>query len=135
MDYFNEAFCGFSPDSDRDAALRFSLCILALDNRVHELLQLVEGGNNLGGIEGEPGWIIERREDGETLGYENWPNDARFRAYVDPDSYSLRHPEFFADRLTFFQYVGALARVYKNHHPEYEEIVRRIEEVIEAERD
>lgn len=128
MDYFSEAFGGFRPDSDRDAALKFSLCVLALDNRVDELLRLVEGGNNLGGIEGEPGWIIERRED------EEWPNDARFRAYVDPDCYSLLYPEFFADRRTFFRYVGALARVYKNHHPEYEAVVHRIEEVIAMDR-
>lgn len=130
MDYFGEAFGGFRPDSDRGAALKFSLCIIALDNRVDELLRLVEGCNNLGGIEGEPGWIIERREGEDTLGYEKWPNDARFRAYVDPDCYSLLHPEFFADRRTFFRYVGELARVYKNHHPEYEAVVHRIEEVI-----
>lgn len=39
MDYFNEAFGGFNPESDKDAALKFSLCVLVLDSRMQELLQ------------------------------------------------------------------------------------------------
>ncbi|MEJ7028216.1 hypothetical protein [Ralstonia solanacearum] len=79
MDYFSEAFDGFRPDRDIDAALKFSLCMIAIDNRVEDLLQLIEVANNLGGVEGDPGWIIERRENGETIGYEKWPNSAHFR--------------------------------------------------------
>jgi hypothetical protein len=130
MDYFNDAFGGFRPDSDEDAALKFSLCVLALDNRMDELLRLVEGGGNFGGVEGDPGWIIERREDEDIVGYEGWPADARFRAYVEPESYSLSHPEFYASRQTFFEYVGSLIGAYKRRNPERAEVVRHIEEAL-----
>ncbi|MEF9406256.1 MULTISPECIES: hypothetical protein [Ralstonia solanacearum species complex] len=133
MNYFSEAFDGFRPGSDRDAALKFSLCMMAIDNRMEDLLQLIKGANNLGGVEGDPGWIIERRESGETIGYEKWPNSAHFRAYVDTDDYSLLHPEFFADRQTFFRYVGAIVKVYKIYHPEYAGVVDRIEGIIAPE--
>jgi len=132
MDYFNEAFGGFYPDKDKDAALKFSLCILALDNRMEELLQLVQGVSNIGGIEGEPGWIIERREDGDIIGYEKWPDNARFRAYVAPDGYMLSYPEFFADQRIFFQYVRMLIEAYRQYHSEDAEITDRIKEAIAA---
>lgn len=132
MDYFNDAFGGFHPESDKDAALKFGLCVLVLDNRIDELLRLVEGGGNFGGVEGEPGWIIERREDGEIAGYEGWPIETRFRAYVDPDSYLLTYPEFFSDRQTFFRYVKAIVNAYKRRHPESAGAVGRIEEAVAA---
>jgi len=130
MDYFNEAFGGFHPDRDKDAALKFSLCVLALDNRMEELLRLVEEKSDFGGIEGAPGWVIERREDGDAIGYDGWPDDARFRAYVAPDSYSLSHPEFFADQRMFFRYVEALIGTYRRYHPESVEVIGRIEKAI-----
>ncbi len=130
MNYFNEAFGGFYPDKDKDAALKFSLCILALDSRMEELLQLVEGASSFGGIGGDPGWIIERREDGDIIGYEEWPDDARFRAYVSPDGYFLSYPEFFADQRIFFQYVKMLIEAYEQHHPKNSEIINRIKAVI-----
>ncbi|WP_163012991.1 hypothetical protein [Burkholderia stabilis] len=129
MDYFNEAFGGFNPESDRDAALKFSLCVLVLDSRMQELLQLIEGANDIGGVEGDPGWIIERRDEGG-VGYEGWPNGAEFRAFVDPNEYSLSHPEFFVDRRTFIQYVVALMKVYRRRHHDETDVMRRIAELI-----
>lgn len=128
MDYFNEAFGGFNPESDRDAALKFSLCVLVLDSRMQELLQLIEGGNDIGGVEGDPGWIIERRDEGG--GYEGWSNGAEFRAFVDPNEYSLSHPEFFVDRRIFIQYVVALMKVYRRRHHDETDVIRRIAELI-----
>lgn len=130
MDYFNDAFGGFHPDRDEDAALKLSLCVLAMDERFEELLRLVKGGNSFGGVEGDPGWIIERREDGDVIGYEDWPVDARFRAYVDPNEYSLFYPEFYMDRQTFHRYVAALIAVYKQRHPERAAAVCAIEDVL-----
>ncbi|MCA7976823.1 hypothetical protein LGM57_10880 [Burkholderia cepacia] len=130
MDYFNEAFGGFNPESDKDAALKFSLCVLVLDSRMQELLQLIEGANDIGGVEGDPGWIIERREGDDVVGYEEWPNGAEFRAFVDPNEYSLSHPEFFVDRQTFIRYVVALMKVYRRRHHDETDVVRRIAEVI-----
>jgi hypothetical protein len=128
MDYFKDAFDGFNPQKDQDAALKFSLCVLMIDRRTDELLHLVTGKEHFGGVEGEPGWIIERREEGEQVGYETWPNDARFRAYVEPNGYSLAHPEFFADRQTFFKYVRAIVTEYVRHNPDKAEFVTKITE-------
>lgn len=120
MDYFGDAFGGFDPQSDVDAALKFSLNAILLDNRLLDLLKLVKGGDRFGGVEGVPGWIIERREDGELVGYEDWPESARFRAYVDPDEYVLAYPEFYTDKPTFMRYVRAIVDAYKRRHPEYD---------------
>lgn len=131
MDYLKEAFGEFKPNSDKDAALKFSLGVLMLDNRVEDLLHLVMGGENFGGVEGEPGWIIERRENGETVGYESWPDNARFRAYVNPASYLLAYPEFYCDTMTFFRYVQAIVAVYVRRHPEHVGVLHKIEEAVQ----
>lgn len=94
VDYFQEAFGGFAPHRDRDAALKFALDELVVERRFDDLLCLVKGGPDFGGVEGEPGWIIQRRAPGKTVGYERWPADCLFRAHVDPVSYSLKYPEF-----------------------------------------
>lgn len=130
MDYFDEAFGEFDPNGDKAAALKFSLCVLMLDNRVEDLLHLVSGDMAFGGLEGEPGWIIERRGEGENIGYESWPESARFRAYVDPDAFLLAYPEFYCDKPTFFRYVEAIVTVYMQHHPEYAEALRSVEKVV-----
>jgi hypothetical protein len=130
MDYFKEAFGGFSPESDIAAALKFGLCVLMLDNRTTELIRLVQGERNFGGVEGDPGWIIERREDGERIGYESWPSEARFRAYVDPDGYSLAHPEFFCDEKTFFSYVRDIVTAFVRRNPDRSDVARDMEEAM-----
>ena len=130
MDYFKEAFGGFNPQQDKDAALKFSLCVLMLDGRTEELLRLVKGADRFGGVEGEPGWIIERREDGEQVGYEAWPDDARFRAYVEPGSYSLAYPEFFSDRQTFFRYVQAIVAEYVRRYPDKTAFANKVNEAM-----
>lgn len=116
MDYFKEAFEGFAPHKDQDAALKFSLNVIAMDERFEELSKLM-APSDLGGMEGEPGWGIERRENGETLGYEDWPTTANYRAYVDPEFYCLEHPLFFSDEATFNGYVAALVKAYASRHP------------------
>lgn len=129
MDYFREAFGGFNPLQDRDAALKFCLNVLVADHRLGELVRLLSDPQ-LAGVEGDPGWIIECRREGESEGYEAWPEDARFRAYVDPVGYSLNYPEFFSDRATFLRYVRAIVAVYKHRHPENAGKVRGVDELI-----
>lgn len=126
VDYFVDAFGGFDPQSDSDAALKFCLNLLLLDDRSGDLLKLVKGGDNFGGAEGVPGWIVERREDGEFVGYERWPESARFRAYVNPSEYSLVYPEYFADEETFMRYVRAIVVSYERRHPEYSDALQAI---------
>jgi hypothetical protein len=126
MDYFNEAFNGFDPCSDEDAAMKFCLNAVLMDRRFTDLARLLPDKSSIGGIEGEPGWIIERRNEGETKGYETWPKYSRFRAFVNPDSYGLGYPEFFCDNHTFATFVRSAIRAYCSRHPERDEEVKLI---------
>ncbi len=117
MDYFREAFGGFAPQSDYDAALKLGLDSLLADERIDELLTLLSAVGQLDGVEGEPGWIIERRTEKRSSSG-SWPAGSVFRAYVDPSSYTLKHPEFYCDRPTFYRYVNSVVTVYAKRHPE-----------------
>jgi hypothetical protein len=130
MDYFNEAFGGFDPRSDEDAAMKFCLNVILMDRRFVDLARLLPDQSNVGGIEGEPGWIIERRNEGETKGYESWPTNSRFRAFVGPDSYGLACPEFYCDGLTFTKFVRSAIRAYSERHPDRDDEVKLILEKI-----
>jgi hypothetical protein len=108
MDYFKTAFGGFAPHRDEDAAVKFALNVVLLDDRLQELAELVADGNQLGGIEGDPGWVLERRDvadEGNEAAYPHWPADTRFKASVDVDAYKLQHPEFFMSREAFMKYL------------------------------
>lgn len=129
MDYFNEAFGGFDPLNDKDSAMKFCLNAVLMDRRFIDLGRLLPDISNVGGIEGEPGWIIERRNEGDTLGYEGWPDLARFRAFVDPSSYRLAFPEFFCDRSTFASFVRSAVRAYCDRHPEKDDAAHLLKEL------
>lgn len=119
MDYFEEAFGGFKPHVDEDAAVKLAISIILMDRRLPELLHLLTDGDQLGGVEGEPGWIIERRDvdQSNVFYYENWPGSTRFHAYVDPDAYCLAHPDFFMDVATFHNYVRKGLNAYLEANP------------------
>lgn len=118
MEFFSEAFGGFDPINDKDAAMKFCLNAVLMDRRFVDLDRLLPDVSNVGGIEGEPGWIIERRNEGDTLGYDGWPESSCFRAFVEPDGYELAFPEFFCDRSTFISLVSSALRAYCDRHPE-----------------
>ena len=118
MDYFRAAFGGFDPQNDKDAALKLSLDALFADARLDDLGAILSPEGRVGGIEGEPGWILERRLDSDNASYEGWPSAATFRASVDPETYSLGHPEFFCDALTFRKYTSAILKVFAERYPE-----------------
>ena len=108
MDYFKAAFGDFAPHRDEDAAVKFALNVVLIDNRVQELAALVIDGNQLGGMEGEPGWMLERRDvsdEGNEAAYPGWPEGARFMASVDKDAYRLQHPQYFMNRNAFLKYL------------------------------
>ena len=108
MDYFKTAFGGFAPHLDEDAAIKFTLNAVLLDNRLDELVEVVIDGSQFGGIEGEPGWTLERRDvadEGNEMAYPGLPAGARFKASVDEDAYRLKHPEYFMDREGFMKYL------------------------------
>ena len=108
MDYFKAAFGGFAPHKDEDAAVKFALNAVLMDDRLQELAEFVVEGGPFGGIEGEPGWILERRDlpdEGNEEAYPDWPADASFKASVDEDAYRLQHAEYFMSRKTFMKYL------------------------------
>ncbi|WP_321945854.1 hypothetical protein [Paraburkholderia sp. J10-1] len=118
MDYFKEAFGGFDPRGDEDAALKFALDVIFADHRIQDLTRVVSLEQGVGGLEGEPGWIVEHRGRTDIVGYEMWPRNSRFRSFVDPESYSLVCPEFYCDEKTFRRYVEAISEVYVARNPE-----------------
>jgi hypothetical protein len=126
VDYFHDAFGGFNPQNDTDAAVKLSLDALVADHRILELSEFVARNSEFDGIEGEPGWIIERRKFSDHLDSDNWPNGANFRAYVDPKEYPLRYPEFFCDKDTFYGYVRSILAVYVDRNPGQGDLVRKI---------
>ncbi|MGI4849641.1 MAG: hypothetical protein ACRYGK_16120, partial [Janthinobacterium lividum] len=79
--------------------------VVFMDRRFLDLARLVSNPSDLGGIAGDPGWIIERRKTDAIEGYESWPADCQFRAFVDPDSFELTHPEFFCDEQSFHAFI------------------------------
>ena len=64
-----------------------------------------------------PGWLLERRSEGDTRGYEHWPPGTEFRASVDPDDYELAFPERFYTASAFAGFVRAILRAYVARHP------------------
>ena len=115
MDYFKAAFGGFAPHRDEDAAVKFALNVVLMDNRLQELVELVVDGSQFGGIVGEPGWLLERRDvadEGNEAAYPGWPPDARFKASVDQDAYRLQHPEYFMSREAFMKYLVPAIEAY-----------------------
>lgn len=115
MDYFKTAFGGFDPHIDEDAAVKFILNVVLLDNRLDELVEIFIDGNQLGGIEGEPGWMLERRDvadEGNEMVYPGWPAGARFKASVDKDAYRLKHSEYFMDLEGFIKYLVLVIDAY-----------------------
>lgn len=119
MEYFNTAFGGFAPLKDKDGAVKFALNAILMDNRVQELSQLVVDGNPLGGIEGEPGWILERRDvaDDNKVAYANWPKGARFMASVEEEAFRLQHSRCFMSRDAFIKYLTPAIDAYISADP------------------
>jgi hypothetical protein len=108
MDYLKAAFGTFAPHRDEDAAVKFALDAVLADHRLQELAEVVVDGSQFGGMQGEPGWMLERRdvadEDSEKA-YPGWPAGARFMASVDEDAYRLKYPKFFMSREAFMKYL------------------------------
>lgn len=108
MDYLQQAFGGVNPELDTDAAVKFALNAILLDGRLQELSCLLIDGHDIGGVEGEPGWLIERRDTGpvgERQYYSEWPTNARFHVRVDPAAFELAYPDVFMTSDDFHKYV------------------------------
>ncbi|SAL00384.1 hypothetical protein AWB76_07850 [Caballeronia temeraria] len=122
MDYFKEAFGGFHPLFDQDAALKLALDVIFADHRLDDLISVISFEERVAGIGGEPGWIIEHREEFD----EGWPQGSTFRSFVEPEVYPMENPEFYCDDKTFRRYVEAIANVYEVRHPERKQDLDRL---------
>ena len=119
MDYFNEAFSGFEPHLDRQAAAKFALNALMMDDRVERLLLLIKPRSSISAVEGDPGWLLERRDtEAPEQGYERWPADAVYRAAVDPEAYALTYSEAFFDEVQFVGLVRRALVAYFQRQPQ-----------------
>jgi len=108
MDYFESAFGSYNPDVDPNFAVKFILNCMLSEDRLKELNYLLLDGHEVGGVEGEPGWIVERQDterDGSITAYDDWPEGATFRAYVEPHSFKLGYPQNFLSTQEFHEYV------------------------------
>ena len=115
MDYLQQAFGGLNPQTDRDAAVKFALNVILMDGRLRELSCLLIDGHDIGGVEGEPGWMIERRDTGltgELPYYSEWPMNARFHVHVEPSAFELACPDMFMTAHDFYRYVGRAMDAY-----------------------
>jgi hypothetical protein len=129
VDYFPQAFGGFDPSGDPDAALKLVLNAIMMDDRLDELSSILTDGHEIGALEGEPGWTLQRRDSGpagERPAYRSWPPDARFRAYVDPEQFRLGHSEAFASSGAFHKYVRSALAAYIARNPSNKEGARAI---------
>lgn len=121
MDFFKEAFDGFRPHLDEDAAIKFSLNVLLMEGRLKRLVDLISQSSNVGCIEGDPGWEIEHiiNSDRGLPGYASWPEWASYRAAVDTDCYQLAYPEVYLSENDFFSYVEKAIKAYLEKHPHH----------------
>jgi hypothetical protein len=86
-------------------------------------------GHEIGALEGEPGWTLERRDGGsagDMPAYRTWPQRARFRALVDPDQFHLGHAEAFASSGAFHKYVRDILAAYVARNRSNEEAAHAI---------
>lgn len=115
MDYLQQAFGDLNPQTDQDAAVKFALNVILMDERLRELSYLLIDGHDIGGVEGEPGWMIERRNTGpagEFPYYSEWPMNARFHVHVEPSAFELACPDMFMAAHDFYRYVGRAMDAY-----------------------
>lgn len=120
MDYLKQAFGGLNPQTDQDAAVKFALNVILMDGRLRELSCLLIDGHDIGGVEGEPGWMIERRDTGpvgELPYYSEWPTNAQFHVHVDPAAFELACPDMFMTARGFYSYVGRAMDAYLSENP------------------
>jgi hypothetical protein len=132
VDFFNEAFGGFRPHLDKDAAIKFALNSLLMDGKLIRLIDLIDSSTNVGCIEGDPGWELERLEesDRDLPGYLSWPDWACYRAAVDPECYQLAYPEIFLDRDQFFGYIERAVVAFLEKFPQEKESLNKLVDLI-----
>jgi hypothetical protein len=129
QDILQAAFGTFAPQSDPDAAAKFALAAIGRGRglQMTGLVHLLTEDARIGELEGDPGWSLQRRDRSNTMpGYAAWPDEARYRAFVDPSQYALAVPERYYDRASFHALVGKMVDVFAQTHPEASDVVQSV---------
>lgn len=108
MDVFEKVFgCEMQPHRDEHTAIKLILSSLIMDKSVDRLIELLDPSYEVGCLEGEPGWELERieKQDRARPAYQVWPDWADYRAYVDPELYELSTPEAYYKSTDFRSYL------------------------------
>jgi hypothetical protein len=130
----SEAAFGFShPQQDPDAAVKFALSAIGrgTGRQFPDLARLLTEGQRMCALEGEPGWLLERREALiAPQAFISWPATAQFRSYVDPQAYVVAYPEGFNSKTEFHALVRQLVAAYLQLNPERADSVRAVVEAM-----
>lgn len=132
-DCYQEAFGEFDPQGDHFFAAKLAVSVLAMEGRFDDLANLLTEGHAVGAVEGCPGWTIERRDSNVIKvvgGYDEWPKGKSYRAYVDPDEFSLAHPEVFLDAKVLNNYVEQVVIFYSRNEKSIPYSLLRVQALI-----
>ncbi len=97
------------------------------------LVDVLTDNSKIGGIGGVPGWELDRRDDVNlSSGFEGWPANAKFRAFVDPREFTLGSPEGFYTRAEFLTFVRAIVDAYVAQYPDRADTVKPVISILQA---
>ena len=118
MKYLFEAFGNYDPETDIHAAVKFCVALAVSYRQFGDLAQLLTESSQKAGFGSDPGWLLEKRVGGDPEQM-NWPQDAMFRASVEPRGYELGHPEGFYTREEFCKYVLVAINAHVAEYPSH----------------
>lgn len=104
MDLYDAAYGRPVYRDDPDAAVKIALAAIGRELRrmLGALGNLLTVNGPVGEVEGDPGWSLERRVEGNAMpGYAAWPEGAAYRATVDPMVFGLGTSQQYYDRDSF----------------------------------
>lgn len=105
MALYPAAFGPYDPENDPLFAAKLIVAVMVADGHAGMLAALLDGASDCETIEGEPGWVLERRGPSD-----DWPDGREFRAFLPPDVIASAHPEVFVGRATLTGFFEAAAR-------------------------
>lgn len=112
MALYPQAFGPYDPETDPLFAAKLIVAVMVADGHSGMLSALLDGAGEFETIEGEPGWVLERRGP-----LDDWPDWADFRAFLPPDAVASASPEVFVGRATLAAFLeAALAEARAGRH-------------------
>ena len=104
MSLYPEAFGRYDPQGDPLFAVKLIVAVMVADGHSDMLAGLVDGTSEFETIEGEPGWVLERRA-------------TDFRAWLPPELIESARPEVIVGRAALAAFLeAALAEARARRH-------------------